>query len=100
MAHLICYDITKNSLRSKLAKKIIAYGLDRINKSVYLGTLTDRSLKDLEKVIQEAIHNKGQPNDSVVIIAVSNPAIQAMRIYGKNEMDREELMGIRDTLIV
>ena len=100
MAHLICYDITNNSLRSKIGKKIIAHGLDRINKSVYLGTITDTSLKELKKIIQDAITLKGMPNDSVVIIAVANPAIQAMQVYGKNELDKDELTGVKDTLII
>jgi len=100
MAHLICYDITNNSLRSKIGKKIISHGLDRINKSVYLGTITDTSLKELKKIIQDAITLKGMPNDSVVIIAVANPAIQAMQVYGKNELDKDELTGVKDTLII
>lgn len=100
MAHLICYDITNNSLRSKIGKKIIAHGLDRINKSVYLGTITDTSLKELKQTIKTALTMKGMPNDSVVIIAVANPAIQAMQVYGKNELDKDELTGIKDTLII
>jgi len=100
MAHLICYDISNNSLRSKIGKKIIAHGLDRINKSVYLGTITDTSLKELKQIIKDAIIAKGMPNDSVVIIAVANPAIQAMQVYGKNELDKDELTGVKDTMIV
>ena len=100
MAHLICYDITNNSLRTKLGKKIIAHGLDRINKSVYLGTITDTSLKALEQIIKTEMVARSLPNDSLVIIAVANPAIQAMRVYGKNELDKEELTGVKDTLIL
>ena len=48
MPTLICYDITATPLRTKLGKKITEGGLDRINKSVYLGTITHRSLTSLE----------------------------------------------------
>ena len=41
MAYLICYDISSNSLRAKMGRKIIEFGLDRINKSLYLGAITE-----------------------------------------------------------
>ena len=39
MPHLISYDITGDSLRTKMGRKILEFGLDRINKSVYLGSI-------------------------------------------------------------
>lgn len=37
MPTLICYDIQSNALRAALSQKIIQFGLERINLSVYLG---------------------------------------------------------------
>ena len=51
MPHLICYDITNDTLRTKMGKKILEYGLDRINKSVYLGSITESSLTALEVLL-------------------------------------------------
>ena len=63
MPHLICYDITGDTLRTQLSKKIIASGLDRINKSVYLGTIGESSLTslatDLQQLMQNAVHGRG-----------------------------------------
>ena len=97
---LICYDISKNSLRSNLSKKIIAHGLDRINKSVYLGTISSSSLTQLEQLLSSLMKAKAGPNDSLIVISVSIPEVQAMRIYGKNELDKEELSGVKTTLIL
>ncbi|MEM6317668.1 MAG: CRISPR-associated endonuclease Cas2 [Bacteroidota bacterium] len=100
MPHLICYDIHKNSLRAKMSKTIIAYGLDRINKSVYLGSIQAQPLRELEQKLSTALAKVNHPTDSLIIISVAPQAIQGMRIYGQNQLDREELAGEKTTLII
>jgi len=99
MAQLICYDISKNTLRTRMGKKIIEHGLDRINKSVYLGTIEKSSLTALEQWLAGEILQKGSPEDSCIVINVSAEQIQSMRIYGKNDLDKDELSGDKGTLI-
>jgi CRISPR-associated protein Cas2 len=100
MPHLICYDISANTLRAKLGRKILDHGLDRINKSVYLGTITDTNLKNLEQELASLVQNKGEPQDSLIIIPVNAQQIHAMRVYGRNDLDKEELSGEKSTLIL
>ena len=100
MPFLICYDITQDSLRSNLSKKISEAGLDRINKSVYLGAISDTSLATLEKILAKLIQDKGSPGDSLIILPVYLEQINQMRIYGTIEPDRDELSGSKSTLIV
>lgn len=100
MPHLICYDITNNSLRTKLGKKILAGGLDRINKSVYLGTVSDSSLKSLEGELAALMQQDAEPHDSLIILPVTTQQIQSMRVYGFNGLDKEELSGEKSTLIL
>ncbi len=100
MAHLICYDISHDGLRTKLGRKILEYGLDRINKSVYLGTISESSLTSLETELATLLQAKSDPDDSLIIIAVSAAQIQSMRVYGRNDLDREELVGEKATLIL
>ena len=100
MSHLICYDISKNSLRATCGKKIIESGLDRINKSVYLGTISDSSLTKLETELAQLIKQKGSPKDSLIILPVNTSSVQQMRIYGRNDLDKTELTGEKDTLII
>lgn len=100
MAHLICYDITKNSLRTRMGKKIIEFGLDRINKSVYLGTISKSSLTQLGNWLAQEISTKGDPSDSCIIVRISAEQVQQMQILGLNELDLDELTGSKTTLIL
>lgn len=100
MAYLICYDISSDTLRSKIGRKIIESGLDRINKSVYLGTIAESSLTSLEAELAGLLRDHGDPEDSLVIIGVTAPQIHAMRVYGKNELDKQELSGDKSTLMM
>jgi CRISPR-associated endonuclease Cas2 len=100
MPHLICYDISQDSLRSKLGKKITEAGLDRINKSVYLGSIPDAALHALETSLAKALQEKGGPGDSLIVLPIYLEQINQMRIYGHIEPDRDELSGNKSTLIV
>lgn len=99
MPTLICYDITATSLRTKLGKKITEAGLDRINKSVYLGTITESSLTSLENELAQLILGQAGPGDSLIIIAVTTLQVDQMRIYGNIGPDKDELSGEKSTLI-
>ena len=100
MPHLICYDITNDTLRTKMGKKILEYGLDRINKSVYLGSITESSLTQLEALLSGLLQQKGGPHDSLIIIHLTAQQVQDMRVYGENGLDKDELKGDKSTLIV
>ncbi|MCB0630289.1 MAG: CRISPR-associated endonuclease Cas2 [Saprospiraceae bacterium] len=80
--------------------KIIGHGLDRVNKSVYLGTISDSSLKALETQLADWIRNKGEPQDSLIILPVTAQQIHNMRVYGLNDLDRADLSGEKSTIIV
>jgi CRISPR-associated protein Cas2 len=100
MPHLICYDIAGNPLRAKLGKKIIESGLDRINKSVYLGTISASSLTSLENQLAKLLKDKGEPDDSLIIIEVTLNQVDNMRIYGSIDPDIDELKGEKGTLLM
>lgn len=93
MPHLICYDITRNSLRQKISNKLIEYGLDRINLSVFLGTISKSSLKSLETWLINKMAENASPDDSLIIISVAAHQVNAMKVLGKNDLDKEELNG-------
>lgn len=97
--HLICYDISKNNLRTRLGNKILEYGLDRINLSVYLGAINESSLTTLENWLQQELAAKGDPDDSLVILPLSAHDVQSLRVYGRNDLDRAELAGTKNTII-
>ena len=98
--YLICYDIAKNPLRTKMAKVIIDAGLDRINKSVYLGSIADRSLTLLENQLVQLMQHKADPTDSLIFLPLTKVEVRNMRIYGHNGLDPDELTGDKSTLII
>ena len=100
MPHLICYDISGDSLRTKLSKKILTKGLDRINKSVYLGTIAASSLTSLALDLEQLMKTKAGPQDSLIIIPLGRQQVQEMMILGHNELDKDDLSGEKSTLIV
>lgn len=83
-----------------MGKKIIEYGLDRINKSVYLGSIAERSLGVLEQELAQWMVVKGSPQDSLIVLEVGPQQVEGMRIYGRNDLDKEELSGAKTTLIL
>ena len=83
-----------------MGNKIMEEGLDRINKSVYLGSISKSSLKSLEQWLTNELTQKGEPQDSLIIMYVSAQQIQTMRIYGSNDLDKDELSGDKSTLIL
>ncbi|MEO1808177.1 MAG: CRISPR-associated endonuclease Cas2 [Bacteroidota bacterium] len=100
MAHLICYDIEPNYLRKKMADLIIDYGFERINLSVYLGNLDQRSLTYLEEKLRIMLEEKGGENDSLIFLPITAQQIHDMRVYGKNDLDPGEISGEKSTLIL
>lgn len=83
-----------------MGRTILDYGLDRINKSVYLGSIKDIALKALEKKLSTWLKVKGDATDSIIVISVAAQQIQSMRVYGKNDLDKDELSGHKTTLIL
>jgi hypothetical protein len=47
-------------------------------------------LTRLEQWLAQQIHQKGDAEDSCIVISVSAESIHNMRIYGKNELDKKE----------
>ena len=82
-----------------MGNKILEYGLDRVNKSVYLGAISESSLTTLENWIQQEMTAKGDPDDSVIVLPLSAHDVQSLRVYGRNDLDRAELAGSKTTLI-
>jgi len=53
-------------------------GLGRINKSVYLGSIAESSLTQMEALLSGLLQKKGEPQDSLIIIPVTAQQVQEM----------------------
>ncbi|HQU73025.1 MAG: CRISPR-associated endonuclease Cas2 [Calditrichaeota bacterium] len=55
---LICYDISKNRTRNKISKKLLDEGLERVQKSVFEGSLPQKQLGALRKQLNRLLGKK------------------------------------------
>jgi CRISPR-associated protein Cas2 len=96
---LICYDISGNGLRAKLGRRILESGLERVNRSVYLGEIKDADLRRLTIWLRQAME-KASPDDSLLILPITQHQVWQMEMLGRNDFDIPMLTGELHTLIL
>jgi len=74
------YDITKNKIRAKIARMCKGYGLYRVQKSVFLGTLNRNQVDELALKSEELIEEK---TDSVYIFPMCDEDFRKVRLLGQ-----------------
>ncbi len=99
MPHLISYDIENDSLRQKIANKIIAEGFDRVQYSVYLGGVSDGVLANLITYLKDAMLKSNLQKDNIIIISLTDKALENMLTIGQSGLDIDEIIGNKNTLI-
>ncbi|MGA0560703.1 CRISPR-associated endonuclease Cas2 [Larkinella sp. VNQ87] len=56
MLYLACYDLENTKVRTKVAQMLLAHGLERIQESVFVGTMDDglwtRLMLEIERILQ------------------------------------------------
>jgi CRISPR-associated endonuclease Cas2 len=96
---LVCYDIGADSLRTRIGRALLEAGLERINRSVYLGQLKDHELRHLEIWLRKAME-KAASTDSLIILPVPPGAAWQMEVLGQNDLDLPAITGTQHTLII
>nr|MDQ2695630.1 CRISPR-associated endonuclease Cas2 [Pseudomonadota bacterium] len=76
----IIYDITINSIRSKVAKRCKEAGLYRVQKSVFLGSIERNRLDELRMQIEELMDKN---TDSVYIFPLCQPDFKKVITLGQ-----------------
>ncbi len=94
MLHWIIYDITSNKLRSKVANKCKNYGMIRVQKSAFLGELTQNKAEMLSLEIHEVL---GKSKDAVFIFPSCKECFADKIIEGYLD---EEFVKKKDFLII
>ncbi|MEZ0248835.1 MAG: CRISPR-associated endonuclease Cas2 [Thermoproteus sp.] len=69
---IVVYDISENDVRTKVAEVLRAYGLERVQRSVFVGRLPPALVKDLAERIGRTIRGA---NADVAIFKVDRRAI-------------------------
>ena len=98
MPQLICYDIACNKKRLKVANKLLEYGLERVQYSVFLGNMSPRKLGALKKILEKLDTDVLTTDDSIIIFEISLAKIKKMTTFGVLGVDIDDLMGLNHTL--
>lgn len=79
------YDITKDKTRNKIAKTAQRYGLYRVQKSVFVGTVNDNKLDEFSIVCNKEIDEE---TDSVFIFPLCEKDFKSVITHGQ-ALDRK-----------
>ena len=95
--YLITYDITSDKLRTKVAHKLLYFGLHRIQYSVFIGPLSTTLLTQLTHWLN-GIATRLDKGNSILIFPLTKEGVKRKIIFGDATHDWQELMGLKHTL--
>ena len=99
--HLISYDIQNDSLRSKIAKTLIRYGMYRVQYSVFMGELSTRPLHAIEKALNAyALHPQWITEDAIMLLPLHQYSENHIAFLGKKPDYWDEISGKIHTLFL
>lgn len=98
--YLISYDIENDRRRKKVADKLLAFGLERIQYSVFAGPLKPVFKQSLEKWLTTFWEPAKWPADQLFILPVQRQQFIEMTILGAEKFDPEYVAGSINTLIL
>lgn len=86
----VIYDISDNSVRNAVANRCKGYGLYRVQKSAFLGTLNANQQDSLALECRDLI----EENDSVYVFPMCDKCLKRIQLLGKDfdlELVRDKL---------
>jgi CRISPR-associated protein Cas2 len=89
----IIYDIEKNKIRNKVASQCKGYGLIRVQKSVFLGTLNNNEIDEISLKCQELMDKK---KDSIYIFPMCDDDFKKVKLLGQafdRKMVKDEVLA-------
>jgi len=78
----VFYDITEDSTRNKVASLCLDYGLMRVQKSVFCGEISQKTLSELSGRIRKTVEGTGG-EESVMFLPVCENCIAGVISVGK-----------------
>jgi len=89
MMTLVIYDISDDRIRLRIAKLCKSFGLNRVQKSAFLGDIPSSRRKELIKKLRR--HFKGEGNIQVFVIC--KPDFSLREVIGdESELENEDLI--------
>ncbi|MCS7017795.1 MAG: CRISPR-associated endonuclease Cas2 [Cytophagales bacterium] len=96
MLCFVMYDIEDNRIRKKIADYLVEKGLQRIQKSVFLGQLSQKVYQEIYQTMH-ALQAAYENEDTIIIVPVAEQDLRSMRLIGR-EIDMEITLGRANTL--
>ncbi|MFW6414083.1 MAG: CRISPR-associated endonuclease Cas2 [Verrucomicrobiota bacterium] len=93
----VIYDITEDRDRTKIAKRCIEYGLQRVQKSVFLGDMPPHCADEIAEFSKELID---QDTDAVFILPCCEEDFSKRRVVGKKDFDEELVQDTKGTMML
>ena len=79
---VIMYDIEDNQLRLKVSNILGEYGLIRIQKSVFCGSLTQSQWMTCQEEVEEKFVEKHVAEDRIYWLSSSKNQLEGMQVFG------------------
>ena len=98
MLYLVIYDIATDSIRTKIAKLLIASSYERLQFSVFLGLDNPKKDTELWKKFTELL--KDEPEAKFYILPIPKNSLTSLMSIGKNSLDIEYLIGTKDSYFI
>ena len=101
-AYLIAYDISDDKWRTKTANQLIYCGFDRVQFSVFMGTVPKKNLSDFMLWFQKnVLILSPQTMVSLIVLPLSIGQLDEMQALGNvDNIDLDMLTGRKHTLII
>jgi CRISPR-associated endonuclease Cas2 len=98
MIYLVCYDISIDKVRNKVAKSLVAEGFERLQLSVFAGLFNPRSKPDLWLQLQTWLAEDKQ--SKFYVIACTKNQLREMDVLGEYNLDLPYLLGEKSVIFI
>ena len=98
MLYLCCYDIEPDGVRQRLAQTLLDAGMDRVQRSVFIGKLSDARRVALLQRTEALLGN--HPNVHMMLLPLLNRRIHDYQYVGTVPPDWDYLASERHTLMI
>ena len=88
MQTLVIYDISSNTMRERLAKRLFDYGMQRVQLSAFCGELNSH---DREVLLKELPNFIGCERDCIYVLPLCERCVRLWRAVGKPAPEHEEV---------
>ncbi len=100
MPYLVCYDIENDNRRLKTAAKLIEFGFQRVQKSVFAGDPGETALQQLEAWLQKHFPAGANNEDTALLLPCTQRQLETTKVFGQDPPDWHLLTDPPNTLII